>query len=293
MCAAPLLLALSFFPAAIGDWTTRYQTGEALLSKGKAEEAIRELSSALSDGGSGNAAVHDALGRAEHQTGRYDLARQHFQRAVRLSAANPSLQVTALANLARTHLSMDEPAAAGEVVQQALRLDPESPRLLYLLGQVQIQRKQFRTAIDTLNRALAGSGCGSPETSASILSDLALAYQQNKETRPNATGLIEQSLSRLPAGQARARVLANLGILHYRQGARKIAAEWLGRALSEMEAAVGHQHPDLCRILDDYAAVLEKIGRKVEARGLAQRAGSLRAAFGFSQASVDWREIRR
>ena len=79
-----------------------------------------------------------------------------------------------------------------------------------------------------------------------------------------------------PKGQGRARMLANLGTLSWKNGAKRQAAAYLRRALSEMEAAVGPQHPDIVHILDDYALVLKKTGLKPESEGIAKRAAEMR-----------------
>lgn len=64
-----------------------------------------------------------------------------------------------------------------------------------------------------------------------------------------------------------------------------------------MEEAVGPSHPDLAFILENYAAVLRKIGEKTKAKEAAGRARALRSAFA-AQANtngsmVDWNDLRR
>jgi hypothetical protein len=88
-------------------------------------------------------------------------------------------------------------------------------------------------------------------------------------------------------------MLSNLAVLQWKSGQREAAVETLREALAAMEAAVGPDHPDVAKILDDYSAALEKTGRKAEAKTLAARAESIRTSFqAQSGLTVDWRDLK-
>ena len=63
-----------------------------------------------------------------------------------------------------------------------------------------------------------------------------------------------------------------------------------------MERAVGPQHPDVGKVLEDYSIVLQKAGRKPEAKQIAQRAQEIRSSFAAhtnsDHATVDWRDLK-
>jgi hypothetical protein len=90
-------------------------------------------------------------------------------------------------------------------------------------------------------------------------------------------------------------MLANLAVFEWKAGIRRSAADHLRQALTEMEEAVGAAHPDVARILADYAIVLHEQGDKVQSREAARRAESIRSAFAAHDGSrtVGWRELRK
>jgi tetratricopeptide (TPR) repeat protein len=133
------------------------------------------------------------------------------------------------------------------------------------------------------------------EVEASCRSDLAaLLLAQNR--KHEAAEMLTRAIELAPPGQARARMLTNLGTLNWRLGKTKEAEARLRQALDEMEGAVGPRHPDVARVLDDYSVVLAKTGRKEESRATAKRARDLRSAFGWQanagRGSVDWHDLR-
>ena len=112
-----------------------------------------------------------------------------------------------------------------------------------------------------------------------------------------AMALLQQAVAEIEPGQARARLLTNLGVLQWESGMREESEKTLHDALEEAEASVGRDHPDTARILEQYSELLRRNGRKAEAKNAAQRAAAIRASSaaqtnenGFT---VDWRDRRQ
>ena len=237
---------------------------------------------------------HDARGQAAFAAGRLRSAKTSFERAVRSAEGRPDEQVAALTNLGQTLIALDERAAAEEALRRGVNLSPESARTWHLLGQLLYKKGSIREAEAVIRKALALAP-SDPAIAAPCLSDLATLLMGGNRKR-EAAEMLEQAIQQAVPGQARARMLDNLGTLQWRLGRREQAAETLGRALAEMEATVGPRHPDVARVLDDYSAVLAKTGRKVESRAMAIRASELKSVFGWQAnaggGTVDWRDIR-
>jgi tetratricopeptide (TPR) repeat protein len=112
-----------------------------------------------------------------------------------------------------------------------------------------------------------------------------------------AMTLLQQAVSEITPGQARARLLTNLGVLQWESGMRERSEKTLQDALEETEASVGSDHPDMARILEQYSEVLRRNGRRAEAKKAGERAVAIRASSasqtnenGFT---VDWRDSRQ
>ena len=73
-----------------------------------------------------------------------------------------------------------------------------------------------------------------------------------------------------------ARSLRALGYRYYRQGELAKAEPLYVRALAIQEQALGAGDPELAGFLDDYAVLLGRTGREVEADKLKQRARAIR-----------------
>jgi tetratricopeptide (TPR) repeat protein len=239
-------------------------------------------------------ADYDAQGRAEYAAGRFRAAKTLFEKEVRQLEGKPTAQAIALTNLGMTLMALGESRLAEGSLRRAVALWPESSRGWRYLGQAVFQRGDGPEAERMVHKALALAG-EERAVEASCMSDLATILIDSKRMR-EASDVLESAIRLAEAGQARARMLRNLGALKWEMGQKEVAERLLGQSVVEMEAVVGREHPDLARILDDYAIVLEKLGRKREAKQTAVRAQSIRQSFGWmansNSQTVDWRDIR-
>ena len=233
----------------------------------------------------------NGLAQADFGAGRLRSAKKAFRRAVDQHDGQPREQAVALAGLGQTMLALGEWSNARRTLEQALALAPGAPQIWHLLGQARLRTGDRTGAEAAIHRGLALAD--SPEIEAACRADLATQFGKSGAL---GKGALQQAINTVLPGQARARMLANLGILQWKDGSRSQAAETLSRALSEMEAAVGPHHPDLAFILENYATVLRKIGRKTKAHQSAQRARELKAAFAWqantSDTIVDVKDLR-
>jgi len=220
--------------------------------------------------------------RADFAAGRLRSAKEAFRRAVGQNDGQPREQAVALAGLGQTMLALGEWSNARRTLEQALALNPGAPQIWHLLGQARLRTGDRTGAEAAIRKGLTLAD--SPEIEAACRADLATHFGN-----PDASvgGALQQAINTAPPGQARARMLANLGILQWKSGNKSQAAETLSRALGEMETAVGPYHPDLAFILENYATVLKKTGRKTEAHETAERARGLKAAFGWQANTAD------
>lgn len=236
----------------------------------------------------------DAQGQAEFQAGHFRSAKKLFQQSVRSQSGTPQEQAAALANLAQAQLALGELAPAGDSLRRAIQLVPQSSRLWNQLGQVQFLNRRLEEAEAAQSKALLLSEKNEPKVAATVLSDLALIYEE-KGKGQKAMDSLQRAASLLDPGQARARVLANLGLLRWKFGPKTDAPLYLEKALLEMEASAGKHHPDVGRILEDYAQVLAKTGQKQSAKQMAARAREIRssalAQTNSGYATVDWRDL--
>jgi tetratricopeptide (TPR) repeat protein len=269
---------------ALADWTDYYRSGEELLEQGRPESAIRELRPALAESPD-HPAILDALGRAEFRAGRYRSAREHFDQASRVAKKD---RAAVLTNSAMASVALGDNRRAESLVRQALELEPQNVTVLKVLAQALYLQKRSSEAKVTLQKILAIQS--DPVTKG----DLATLYQAEHKNEM-AMALLRQAVSEITPGQARARLLTNLGVLQWESGMRERSEKTLRDALEEAEASVGADHPDTARILEQYSEVLRRTGRKAEAKKAAQRAVAIRAS-SASQANengftVDWRDI--
>lgn len=234
----------------------------------------------------------DSLGRAEFRAGNYRTARKHFEKQMPLVTDQPEARARLLANLAQTYCSLGEISRAKKAIAEASAILPDDARLLHLRGQILFTARRYPEAEAAFEKARA---LADPSLSATALGDLSLLLQARNE-HARAVRLLEQGVASVPAGQARARLLANLGVLKFKTGAKQDAARFLEQALAEAEAAVGPHHPDIAKIAEDYAAVLEKTGRRKEAKSYSQRAEAIQTAFiaqtNSTQVTVDKSDLK-
>jgi tetratricopeptide (TPR) repeat protein len=170
---------------------------------------------------------------------------------------------------------------------------PNRAAVLNQLGGVLYLQRRYKEAEGVFRKALLYAG---GLDSITARSDLAVIYEAEGKLR-QAAGLYEQALSSSPAGQAHARMLANLGALRLKLGNPPDAILALGRSLEEMEIAVGPSHPDVAHILEIYERALRKAGHKAQAIDVAQRANAIRSSFtrqdNSTRAIVDYLDLKK
>ena len=274
------MLAASSFAA----WQTHYELGEQFLAQGKTEAALHELTAARQEAEAGALGspelgwILDALGRTEFRAGRHRSAKAYFERALRYRSNNPISEAAVLANLGQCLQALGERARAERSLRRAVDLAPESANAWHLLGSILFQNRQFAPAEAALRKAIQLSDHSDSAAATASASDLASLYRAQGQLG-KAIAALEQALELAEPGQSRARMLANLGSFKWQAGAKRQAADYLQRALKEMESAVGPNHPDVAYILADYAVVLEKSDNKKEAREAASRAKAIQSSF--------------
>ena len=259
-------------PVALGSpdltgWMDSYQLAEGLLEQGRTPEAIRLLNFALQLRPD-SAVVLDALGRAELRSGRHRSAKYYLEKASRL---NPRSDFTTI-NLAQACFNLGEYAAAEQLVRQALGHSLDNANAWRLLGQILCQERRYRDAETAFRKSL------SIKDDPSVWNDLGVLYQKEGR-KAQALEVLRKTVLAMTPGQARARVRANLALLQWDVGARAEGEAGLRAALDEMTTAVGANHPDTGWILESYAKVLHKTGRKAESKIARDRANEIRAAF--------------
>jgi Tfp pilus assembly protein PilF len=186
------------------------------------------------------AAVYDALGRAGMGSGHYRDGKRNFERALRLAADGPlEGRAAVTSNLGQACQALGELVRAEQLFRQALAAMPNRADLWNQLGGVLALQRRYLEAEDALRQALSN-----PADPASVTArnDLAVIYEARGKLH-QAAGLYEQAISSAPAGQSRARILANLGALRLKLGNPAGAVVALGRSLQEMERTGGE--PDV------------------------------------------------
>lgn len=210
------------------------------------------------------------------------------------AAEGTSEQAVSLTNLAQTLLALGELTAAKEAATRAGELLPDSARIWQLRGQILVRMGDAAGGEAAIRTALYLAQ-GDPDIAPSCQSDLStllLAGGRKKE----AMELLERAVAAARPGRSRARMLDNLGVLQWKSGKKAVGVATIRQALAEMEAAVGREHPDVARILEDYAEMLAKTGRKAESRAANERAREMKSALGWQantgSGAVDWRDLR-
>jgi Tfp pilus assembly protein PilF len=240
-------------------------------------------------------ATLDSLGRAEFRAGRYRKAKSYFDRSLAVNRDRPEARLAALSNAGQAYLALEEYGRAEQLFREALQLGPDHAALWQFLGKVLFLRHRYADAEAAQYKALSLVKAGQSEVAAAARNDLAILYQARKRPRA-AISLLEDAAAATQPGQARARIFANLGVLQWKYGSKQDAAMYLRRALSEMETAVGPEHPDVGKILEDYGDVLRATGEKAVAKHMAKRAAAIRSAFAAQTnntgTTVDWRDLK-
>jgi len=270
---------------AFAGWEERFQAGENLLNQGRPDDAIRELRLAL-DEEPEKVAILDALGRAELKAGRYRAAKGYFERGLRQEKGD-SIVAT---NLAMASIALGDYRRAEQLLREVLTGTPDRPIPRRTLAQALYRQGRRDEAAAILER-LVNEG-----RDPAARADLALIYEERRQPE-KAMALISEAIAEAQPGQSRARLLVNLGVLQWKTGAGKESSATLEKALREIEASVGNEHPDTAWILEQYGQVLRLMGRKEEARIIHARAGQIRSAFAVqsneNRHTVDWRDAGR
>ncbi|MCX6593956.1 MAG: tetratricopeptide repeat protein [Acidobacteria bacterium] len=281
-------------PLAHIDEQSALQAGEQLIERRRFTDAIQLLIQVLPEivDREHQALVVHLLGRAEFESGRFRLAKQYFEKAARLWP-QPEQQAADLANLGRTYLELGEYSHAEATLRQALREPlPRAAVAWHDLGQVLALQGRRKEAHEAFGRAAEQADIS---LKVSIWSDLAAIHVAEGDRR-RAHELMLRALALAPPGQKHARIAANIGVLLAEMKDREGGLRWLRQALSEMESAMGPEHPDVAQILEDSEQVLHRTGRRTEAAQYRQRLAAIRAAHPderrATEQSVDWRALR-
>ena len=278
-----ILLLLS--TVAFGGWVERFRAGEDLLNQGRPHEAIREFKLALNEQPE-KVAILDALGRAELQAGRYRAAKGYFERGLRQEKGDSIIAT----NLAITSIALGDYRRAEQILRDVLTPIPDSLIPRRALAQALFRQGRRDEAAAILEK-IVNEG-----RDPAARADLALIYDERRQP-DKAMRLINETIADSQPGHARARLLVNLGALQWKTGAAKESEATLRKAVEEIEAAAGTDHPDTAWILEQYGSVLQLMGRKQEARSAITRAGQIRSSLAAQTNqnghTVDWRDAGR
>ena len=119
-----------------------HNLGLALLKSGKPDEAIKSLEQALKV--REQPAFRVSLAAAYLQTGKLDLALEHYQKALSADPGN----LTALQGLAIAQQRSGDVSAAKETLEKALAIKKSDPNTSYNLGAIYFSEHQYQKAID-------------------------------------------------------------------------------------------------------------------------------------------------
>jgi tetratricopeptide (TPR) repeat protein len=291
-----LIVLMILAGPAVAEWAERYSNGVALLEQHNTVAAGRELSSALKEAqmagehGQGLVAILDALGQVEFRSGNYSDAKHYFERALHVSIIRePANEAAVLGNTGQACLALGQYRQAERYFREGIRLMPQTAVLWHGLGQAMLLDGRHAEAEDAFRRAL-----GERDSSPVIWSDLA-ALLEARNRREEALALFRKAAAATAAGQNRARVLRNVAVLEWKTGARSLALDHWREALTELEAVVGPEHPDVAQVLKDYSKALAETGDKRRSREAAQRAASILSAFvgQDEDGTIAWQDLRR
>jgi tetratricopeptide (TPR) repeat protein len=127
---------------------TRCNLVRAYLLAGKTAEGTR-IARDLSDQNKGDVRLHFTLGVLLASSGQYRAAQLELEKANALQPETPEI----LYNLGQAYLRTSDYSKAETVLTRALKLKPESPDTLYLLAQVYSDQSRPVDALDLLARA--------------------------------------------------------------------------------------------------------------------------------------------
>ncbi|MCG6902048.1 MAG: tetratricopeptide repeat protein [Rhodobacter sp.] len=222
-----------------------------MIEDDRPDEALVELRRAL-DQAPRDAGVFTLMARAQERGGSHDLMGEMLSRAVETSGGAPDESLRYAAFL----MQDDRLVAAEGVLVDALRLQPGSPQLLSVLGDIYVRLQDWGRAQGVIT-ALNGEGSEQATATADDLTVRVLAAQnRNEELR----SLLEQ-LATSEGGNNQA-VISTIR-LHLAEGNLQGALDYLGERLAETP-----DDPDL-RLVS--AGLLAIEGKPAEARDVLQK----------------------
>jgi tetratricopeptide (TPR) repeat protein len=116
-----------------------------------ARKMYREAAEVYAEGAENSAVLANKTGIAYHQMLVLDLARKHYERALRL---NPKY-AEAVNNLGTVHYARKSYRRAVSLYNRALKLTPNSASIMSNLGTAQFARKKYKEALEAYQKALA------------------------------------------------------------------------------------------------------------------------------------------
>jgi len=123
--------------------------GEAYISEGLYEDAIRELTLSLSINPE-LANTHGALGRVYLKTGKYDIAIEHFKNALKIDPALPEAHLS----IAEAYFKKGLSGMAVTHLETALQSLPTNPNIYQFLGYIYINAGKHEDAIKLFQRGI-------------------------------------------------------------------------------------------------------------------------------------------
>ena len=235
------------------------------------------------------------LGLLLDDQGKYDEARTHFERALRIceETLGPQRLETAIClnNIAGSLEKEGRYAEARQLCERSLEihektLGPENAGTAMVLNNLAglfLAEYRYADARPLYERALRIRekvlGPDHPDTAVSINNLAALLYHEGKysELRPlyeRALQIRQKALG--PKHPMVAAALDNLAATFEFEGRYAEARPLYERGLEIREAALGRDHPDVATSLNQLARLLESTGRRAEAHPLYERALRIR-----------------
>jgi tetratricopeptide (TPR) repeat protein len=196
------------------------------------------------------------LGWAHRAAGNDDEALSLLEGAVADtdSTVPPSERILALVELSRTYADRDRLDDASRVLDEALEVSPENPRLLIAAGELHVRRAEPETASELFDRALSAS-----EDLAAAASTVAMVYYNAGERR-RAIDYYERAVAARPAPLT----LNNLAWTYAEADLELERAQELSLRAVKSDA-------DNVVYLDTYAEILFRRGRVAQAVALIRR----------------------
>lgn len=296
---AVLVAVLSSSHAA--EWRSQFLQGQQHLEAGRFAQAWTELTAARKSAETAGARQDElpellnALGRAAFKLGKVRESKACFTRAAEILESVGKPHATVYFNLGKAHQELFELRKAEAAFRKALKIQPNEPTVRQGLGQVFMVTRRLREAEAEFRASLATLSPDATETS-SVLADMAMLYQL-QDNHVLAVETYAKALEIKPPGQVRARILANranalLNLRRYQDAEKDVR-----QALDEIQAVVGPSHPDVASVLDQYAVLLKKTGRRNEADAISRRVRAIEMSFAgqtnSTGSTVDWQDLTR